>query len=222
MRAEYPHRLPGRRAHGRAAEAAHDSVENTVRRFARLNDAGGEPQRPRRGGDEDRRRFHVALKPAAGGELVLDQPVRGRRIGHPQERLGEHHQCEAFTGRERISVQEIVDAAEAGRSGADRFDEFCRPGVDPALGGAVAAGAGEKARRQSLVGWSERRLKSRKPGVGRAHCVNLAQAAPKGAPSGVNAPTALRACRGSSSSLSPCPADKRPHSRPPPCRVFAE
>ena len=72
--------------------------------------------------------MHVAVEPAAGGELVLDQPVGGRGVGHAQQRLGQHHQRQAFFGRERIGVQKIVDAAKtaetAARFGADRLDQF--------------------------------------------------------------------------------------------------
>ena len=50
-------------------------------------------------------RFDVAVEPAAGGELVLDQAVGGRGIGHAQQRLGQHHQRQPFLGRERIGVQ---------------------------------------------------------------------------------------------------------------------
>ena len=132
MRADQPHRLPRRRAHRRQAEAADDGVEDRFRRLARMNDAGGDAERPRRGRDQDRGRFDVAVEPAAGGELVLDQPVRGRGVGHAQQRLGQHHQREPLFGRERIGVQKILDAAEAGRLGADRLDQPPRAGVDAA------------------------------------------------------------------------------------------
>jgi hypothetical protein len=65
-------------------------------------------------------------------------------------------------------VQEIFDAAESSRFGADRLDQPFRPRVDPTLGGAFAAGGGEKRRRQFLVGLSKWRLKGREPGIGRS------------------------------------------------------
>ena len=52
------------------------------------------------------------VRPVAGRELVLDQPVGGRGVRHAQQRLGQHHQRQTLLGRERIGVQEILDAAE--------------------------------------------------------------------------------------------------------------
>ncbi len=151
MRAEKPHRLPRRRPHGRQTEAARDVVEDRFRRFARMDDAGGDAERPGRGRDQECRRFDVAIEPAAGGELVLDQPVRGRGIGHAKQRLGQHHERETFLGRERIGVQKIFDAAESGRLGADRLDQAARARIDAALRGFIPRGLRKKARRQFLV-----------------------------------------------------------------------
>ncbi len=67
--------------------------------------------------------LHVAVEPAPGGELVLDQPVGGRGVGHAQQRLGQHHQRQALLGRERIGVQKILDPAEPAGLGADRLDQ---------------------------------------------------------------------------------------------------
>ena len=47
-----------------------------------------------------------------GRELVLDQAVGGGGIGHPQQRLGQHHEGEPLLGGQRIGVQEILDPAE--------------------------------------------------------------------------------------------------------------
>ena len=60
------------------------AVEDGFRRLARVDDAGSDAERPGRGRHQERGRFDVAVEPPAGGELVLDQPVRGRRIGHAQ------------------------------------------------------------------------------------------------------------------------------------------
>ena len=100
MRADEPHRLARRRAYRRQAETLGETLQDRRRRFAGVNDAGGDPQRPRRRRDQERRRFEVAVEPAAGGELVFDQPVGGQRIRHAQQRLGEHHQSEALPGRD--------------------------------------------------------------------------------------------------------------------------
>ena len=135
MRADEPHRLAGRRAHRRQAEAAHDRVEDRLRRLARMDDPGGDAERPGRGRNQHGRGSHLAVEPAAGGELVLDQAVGGRGVGHAQQRLGQHHQRQALLGGERIGVQQILDAAEARRPGADRLDQPARARVDAALRG---------------------------------------------------------------------------------------
>ena len=65
-------------------------------------------------------------------ELVLDQPVGGRGVGHAQQRLGQHHEGEALVGRQRIFAQQILDAAEPARlaSGSPRSSRVARV-VDP-------------------------------------------------------------------------------------------
>ena len=40
--------------------------------------------------------FTSCVRPVAGGELVLDQPVGGRGVRHAQQRLGQHHQRQAL------------------------------------------------------------------------------------------------------------------------------
>ena len=51
MRADEPHRLAGRRAHGRQPEPPDERVEDGFRRFARMNDAGSDAERPGRSRD---------------------------------------------------------------------------------------------------------------------------------------------------------------------------
>jgi hypothetical protein len=80
-------------------------------------------------------------RPVPGLELVLDQPVGGAGVGHPQQRLGEHHQRQALLGGERIGVQEILHAAEATGAGADRLHQTRGAGIDARLGLPWAAGA---------------------------------------------------------------------------------
>ena len=152
MRAEEPHRLPRRRPHRRQAEPLCDAVEDRLRRLARMDDAGGDAERPGRGRDQKRVRLDLALEPVPGRELVLDQPVGGRGVGHAQQRLGQHHQRQALLGRERIGVEEILDAAEAAGLGADALDQPPRLPVDAVLGRAVARRLGDEAGRELLVG----------------------------------------------------------------------
>ena len=134
MRAEEPHRLAGRGAHRRQAEPLDQAVEDGVGRLARLDDAGGDAERPGRGRDQEGVRLHVGARPVAGRELVLDQAVGGGGVGHAQQRLGQHHQGEALLGGERIGMQEILDAAEPAGPAADAFDQPGGTGVDPRFG----------------------------------------------------------------------------------------
>ena len=157
MPADQPHGLPGGGAQGGQAETFDDGVEDGLGRLARMDDARRDPKRPGGSRDQERRGFDVAVEPAAGGELIFDQPVGGCGIGHAQQRLGEDHQSEALLGRERIGVQEILDAAEAAGSGANRLDEAARAGIDAALGCSVEPCADQKTGGQILVGRRERR-----------------------------------------------------------------
>ena len=156
MRADEPHGLARRRAQCRKPEPPHDIVKDRLRRLARMDDAGGNAERPRRGGDEQRLGSDIAVEPAAGGELVFDQAVGGHGVGHAQQRLGEHHERQPFFGRQRIGVQKILDAAEPACLGADRLDQRACAGVDAAFGGMIARRRGEEARGHVLVGRRER------------------------------------------------------------------
>ena len=51
------------------------------------------------------------LLPIGGGDLVADQPVGGLGVGNAQQRLGEAHQRHALAARERVFLQEGIDAA---------------------------------------------------------------------------------------------------------------
>ena len=161
MRADEPHGLARRRAQRRQAEPLDDGVEDGLRRFAGMDDAGGDAERPSRSRNQQSRRFDVAVEPAAGRELVLDQPVGGGGIGHAQQRFGEDHQRQALPGRQRVSVQKVFDAAKAAGLGADRFDQRSRARVDAAFGCGVTRGLGQEAGRQFLVGRRVRRPERR-------------------------------------------------------------
>ena len=76
-------------------------------------------------------RLHVGAGPVAGRELVLDQAVGGGGIGHPQQRLRQHHQGEALLGGKRIGMQEILDPAEPAGPAADALDQPGGAGIDP-------------------------------------------------------------------------------------------
>ena len=79
-------------------------------------------------------------------ELVLDQAVGGGGIRHAQQRLGQHHQGQAFLGGERIFPQQFLDAAEPAALGADRLDQARGVRVDARLAAPARAGAGRAGR----------------------------------------------------------------------------
>ena len=62
----------------------------------RRHQLAGEEQRPRRRIDEQRGAAAEVLVPLAGADLVADEGVARRRIGYPQQRLGEAHQRDPF------------------------------------------------------------------------------------------------------------------------------
>ena len=72
----------------------------------------------------------LRVSPVAGGKLVLDQPVRRRGVRDAQQRLGQHHQGEAFLGGKRVGVEKVLDPAKTAGPGADRFDQPPGAGVD--------------------------------------------------------------------------------------------
>ena len=56
-------------------------------------------------------------------ELVLDELVGGAGVRNPQQRFRQHHQREAFFGRQREFAQHVLDAAERIVIGADGLDQ---------------------------------------------------------------------------------------------------
>ena len=138
-----------------------------------MNDAGSDAERPCRGRDEESGGLDVALEPAAGRELVLDQPVGGGGVGHAQQRLGQYHEGEALFGRQRIGVQKIFDTAEPGRFGADRLDQTPGAGIDVLFGGAVARRLGEKRSSQFFVCRRVRCVERRQLAKRRIHRASL-------------------------------------------------
>jgi hypothetical protein len=141
MRAEQPHGLAGSGAHRRQAEPFDQRLDDAFRRLARMNDARRNAERPGRGRDQQRGRARIVMRPVAGFQLVLDQAVGGVGVGHPQQRLGQHHQRQAFLGGERISVQEILDSAEPADARADRLNQPRGALIDARLGVVRTAGA---------------------------------------------------------------------------------
>ena len=85
----------------------------------------GQHQPPGRGVDEQRRAVPDMGAPVAGRELVANERVAGGGVGNAQQRLGEAHQRHAFLARERIFVDEPLDAARPGL-GPEARDERAR------------------------------------------------------------------------------------------------
>ena len=68
--------------------------------------------------------------PVGLGDLVADQAVGRRRVGNPQQRLGQAQQHDAFLARQRKLADEGVEAALAVTAGAHGGDERARPAGD--------------------------------------------------------------------------------------------
>ncbi len=137
MMTEETHRLLRRIAHRGQAEALDEAAHDPFRRIAGADDAGGQAERP--GGSRNEPAVGLALvfAPAAFLELVLDQLVLRQRIGNPQQRFGENHECQTFARRKPVFAQEILDAAHRAGIVADRLDHVAGALVDRlVLGGA--------------------------------------------------------------------------------------
>ena len=174
MRAEQPHGLARGGSHRRQAEPLDERLNDSLRCLARVDHAGGDAERPGRGRHQQRRRAGIVVRPVAGLELVLDQAVGGAGIGHPQQRLGQHHQRQALLGGKRIGVQEIFNAADAADAGADCLHQAGGAGVDAHLGLCRTAGGRQQGRGYALVRRRIGRLERRKValscgGLGRRH-----------------------------------------------------
>ncbi len=97
--------------------------------FARIvqpHDAARQHQRPGGGVHEQRIRMMQMARPFAVADLVADQLVGGRGIGHAQQRLRQAHQHHALFAGERVFLREGIDAAALFALCADAGDEFAR------------------------------------------------------------------------------------------------
>ena len=84
-------------------------------------------------------------------EPVLDEAVGGMGVGHPQQRLRQHHQRQALLGRERELAQHVLDAAERIVIGADRLDQPRRGVANPLLPAGVHPGRLEQPCRDDVI-----------------------------------------------------------------------
>ena len=106
-------------------------------------------QAPGRGVDEQRRAVADMGAPVAGRELVANERVAGGGVGNAQQGLGEAHQRHALLARERIFVDEALDAA--------------RPGLGPEPRG---EGARERLDALGLIGGKGRKVDERRHALG--------------------------------------------------------
>ncbi len=116
--------LAGEDAHRRGHCLAHHRLagagEQPAQRHAEIplaaalaQEPAGEHQGPGRGIDQKGVRLAEMAGPVGRCELVADQPVDRSGVGDAQQGLGEAHQRHALGRRERVLVEERVDAALA-------------------------------------------------------------------------------------------------------------
>ena len=99
-------------------------------------------------------------------ELVLDQAIGGGGVGHTQQGFGEHHQGEAFLGRQRVLPKQRLHVAEPAALFAHRHDEIARQCIDSCLTFGRQASAGQhRSDEPPIVG----RIISGKPRKGSGH-----------------------------------------------------
>ena len=95
--------------------------------------------------------WSARVAPVAAGELVLDQPVLRRRVGHAEKRLGKHHQRQSLARREAVFAQEVLEPADHAGLAADRLDVAGGAGVDLRLGRGIEPRLGDEAADQGRV-----------------------------------------------------------------------
>ena len=151
--AHFLHRTADGSADHRLAQPAHRGAQvarNT--RFAVVEHPAGQHQRPGRGVDQAGSGATQMTAPIGGGDLILDQRVHRRGVGHPQKRFGEAHQGDAFVGRKTVFGKEHLHQTGPGRA-ANGADQCGSTGADGGAGLGVKAHGGKVLRDQTgLVG----------------------------------------------------------------------
>ena len=115
----------------------------------RRDQPAGQHQAPGGGVHEHRRAVAEMRAPVAGRKLVADQRVAGGGVGNAQQRLGEAHQRHPLLARERIFVDQALDAARA-RHGPQAGDEAAGQRLDAA--GFVGIGGRHRDERRHAFG----------------------------------------------------------------------
>jgi len=115
LAAEDLHRLPGSRADHRLAQPGDRALQHPAHAalplFRRIKHFACQHQRKGRRIDESGRAFAQMLAPFDRTDLVADQRIGGRCIGHAQQRLGQTHQRDAFFGIKPVLLEERVNPA---------------------------------------------------------------------------------------------------------------
>ena len=118
---------------GAGQKLVEDAIEIPLAGLIAFDDMAGQHQREGRGIDEQGGRPALMTGPSLAADLVADQPVRRFSIGHAQQGFGEAHQDHALLRRERVFVEEGIDAARLRLTRTDAADEFAGEGVRPLM-----------------------------------------------------------------------------------------
>ena len=136
--AQHLHRLADGLADDRLARAGDEALQGVERigatRFAQLDDAPGEHQRPGRGIDQQAVGLAAMLFPMSFGKLFGDELVGRLGVGDAQQRLGDAHEDDAFLAGKAVLAHKGVDAGVLAAVGARGIDEAaCKLGRAAAL-----------------------------------------------------------------------------------------
>ena len=182
----------------------------------RRDQPAGEHKPPGRRIDEKRGTLADVGSPVAWRQLVANQRVAGGDVGDAQQGLGEAHQRHAFLARQRIFVNEPLDAARA-RLAAQPRDEAARERLHlranprrPSLARSIRAGRHSVSGRRyaAVIAWRSAlrgRSSARSASAGSDMRIAPRRAAPQRAPPvqillatmvGQESPTRLETPRG--------------------------
>ena len=116
-----------------AADGGAQVADHARRAF--VQHLAGQHQRPGRGIDQGRGGLAQMAAPVRRCDLVFDQAVDGVGVGHPEQRLGQAHQGDAFVGRQPVFGQKHLHQPRS-HIGTDQAHQ-----IGATRGNAGAAGA---------------------------------------------------------------------------------
>ncbi len=140
LAAQFLHRLAHRGADHRLAQATHRAAQGADQALLAIAEhLAGEQQRPGGGIDQRGTGATQVAAPVRGGDLVVDQGVDGFRVRHPQQGLGQAHQCHPFArGQAVLGEKGLHQAGVVG--GTHRLDQRRGTVDDLAAGIGIEAG----------------------------------------------------------------------------------